>query len=53
MSPGAGVYPLAALGLAGGNVAYALGLGIVGAVVALLVSIVTPDRTGREIHAIE
>jgi len=50
---GAGVYPLAALGLAGGNVAYALGLGIVGAVVALLVSIVTPDRTGREIHAIE
>jgi len=50
---GAGVYPLVALGLAGGNVAYALSLGVVGAVVALLVSIVTPDRTGREIHAIE
>jgi SHS family lactate transporter-like MFS transporter len=50
---GAGVYPLVALGLAGGSVAYALGLGIVGAVVALSVSIVAPDRTGREIRAIE
>ena len=50
---GAGVYPLVALGLAGGNVAYALSLGVVGAIVALLVSIVTPDRTGREIRAIE
>jgi len=50
---GAGVYPLAALGLAGGNVAYALGLGVIGAIVALLVSTVTPDRTGREIRAIE
>jgi MFS family permease len=50
---GAGVYPLVALGLAGGNVAYALGLGIVGSIVALAVSIVAPDRTGREIRAIE
>lgn len=50
---GAGAYPLVALGLAGGNVAYALGLGIVGVLVALLISIMTPDRTGRVIHAVE
>jgi SHS family lactate transporter-like MFS transporter len=50
---GAGAYPLIALSLAGGNVAIALGLGIVGVVVALLISIITPDHTGRVIHAIE
>jgi MFS family permease len=50
---GAGAYPLVALGLAGGNVAIALGLGIVGVVVALLISFLTPDRTGRVIHGIE
>jgi len=50
---GAGLYPLVALGMAGGDVAYALGLGIVGVVVALLISVITPDRTGRIIHAIE
>ena len=50
---GAGAYPLAALGLAGGNIAYALGLGVIGAIVALSVSTVAPDRTGREIRAIE
>lgn len=50
---GAGAYPLVALGLAGGNVAYALGLGIVGVSVALLISFITPDQTGRVIHAIE
>lgn len=50
---GAGAYPLVALGLAGGNVAYALGLGIVGVVIALLISFFTPDQTGRVIHAIE
>jgi len=50
---GAGVYPLGALKLAGGDVGYALSLGIVGAVVGLVVAAFTPDRTGREIHAIE
>jgi MFS family permease len=50
---GAGAYPLVALSLAGGNVAVALGLGIVGVVVALLISIITPDHTGRVIRAIE
>jgi MFS family permease len=50
---GAGAYPLVALSLAGGNVAVALGLGIVGVFVALLISIITPDHTGRVIRAIE
>jgi len=50
---GAGLYPLVALGLAGGNVAYALGLGVIGAVVAMVIAIFAPDRTGREIRAIE
>jgi SHS family lactate transporter-like MFS transporter len=50
---GAGAYPLVALSLAGGNVAFALGLGIVGVVVALLISFITPDQTGRVIRAIE
>jgi MFS family permease len=50
---GAGAYPLVALSLAGGNVAYALGLGIVGVFVALLISFITPDHTGRVIRAIE
>jgi MFS family permease len=50
---GAGAYPLVALSLAGGNVAYALGLGIVGVGVALLISFITPDHTGRVIHAVE
>ena len=50
---GAGAYPLTALKLAGGDVAYALSLGIVGAVVGLVVAAFTPDRTGREIHAVE
>ena len=50
---GAGLYPLVALGLAGGNVSYALGLGVIGAVVGFTVAIVTPDRTGRVIRAIE
>jgi SHS family lactate transporter-like MFS transporter len=50
---GAGVYPLGALKLAGGDVGYALSLGIVGAVVGLVVAAFTPDRTGREIHAVE
>jgi SHS family lactate transporter-like MFS transporter len=50
---GAGVYPLGALKLAGGDVGYALSLGIVGAVVGLVVATFTPDRTGREIHAVE
>jgi len=50
---GAGLYPLVALGLAGGNVAYALGLGVIGAIVAMIIATLTPDRTGREIQAIE
>lgn len=50
---GAGAYPLVALSLAGGNVAIALGLGIVGVVLALLISFITPDQTGRVIRAIE
>lgn len=50
---GAGVYPLGALKLAGGDVAYALSLGVAGAIVGLVVAAFTPDRTGREIHAVE
>lgn len=50
---GAGVYPLFALRLAGGSVAYALALGSIGAVGALVVSVLSPDRTGREIKSLE
>jgi SHS family lactate transporter-like MFS transporter len=49
---GAGVFPLFALKIAG-SVTMALALGLVGAVAALAFALFTPDRTGREINAIE
>jgi len=49
---GAGVYPLFALKLSG-SVTMAFGLGVVGAIGCLLVAPFTPDKTGREIKAIE
>lgn len=49
---GAGVFPLIALKI-GGSVTMALSLGIIGAVGSLAFALFTPDRTGREIHAVE
>ncbi|ADI10492.1 sugar transporter, putative [Streptomyces bingchenggensis BCW-1] len=49
---GAGVFPLAALGLAG-TVPLALGLGVIGPALGLLLSFTAPDRTGRTIQSLE
>lgn len=49
---GAGVYPLFALALAG-SVPMALALGIIGPLAGILVAAAAPDRTGREISALE
>ncbi|AEA25930.1 major facilitator superfamily MFS_1 [Pseudonocardia dioxanivorans CB1190] len=49
---GAGLFPLVALGIAG-SVPMALALGVVGPVVGAVVSLFAPDRTGREIQAVE
>jgi MFS family permease len=49
---GAGLYPLFALQIAG-SVTMALAFGVFGAVAAIAFTLFTPDRTGREIQAIE
>lgn len=49
---GAGLFPLAALGLAG-SVPMALALGIVGPVLVALFAFSVPDRTGRTITPVE
>jgi SHS family lactate transporter-like MFS transporter len=49
---GAGLFPLAALALAG-TVPLALALGIVGPVVGAVFALAAPDSTGRSIHAVE
>jgi MFS family permease len=49
---GAGAYPLFALQIAG-SVTMALAFGLFGAIAALAFTLFTPDRTGREIQAIE
>lgn len=49
---GAGLYPLFALQIAG-SVTMALAFGLFGAVAALAFTLFAPDRTGREIQAIE
>ncbi|WP_406430787.1 MFS transporter [Streptomyces sp. NBC_00631] len=49
---GAGVFPLAALGLAG-TVPLALGLGVIGPALGLVLSLTAPDRTGRAIQSLE
>jgi SHS family lactate transporter-like MFS transporter len=49
---GAGIFPLFAL-VIGGSVPMALALGIIGPAAGLAFSLFTPDRTGREIHALE
>jgi SHS family lactate transporter-like MFS transporter len=49
---GAGVYPLFALDIAG-SVPMALALGIAGPVLGGLAALVAPDRSGREISAVE
>ncbi|MEV6902620.1 MFS transporter [Amycolatopsis sp. NPDC051372] len=50
---GAGVYPLFALTLAGGGIPLALALGILGPLAGIVFSAIAPDRTGRDIVAIE
>lgn len=49
---GAGLFPLAALGLAG-SVPMALALGVVGPVLVAVFAFAVPDRTGRAIDAVE
>jgi MFS family permease len=49
---GAGLYPLFALQIAG-SVTMALAFGVFGAMACLVFTLFTPDRTGREIKAIE
>jgi SHS family lactate transporter-like MFS transporter len=49
---GAGLFPLLALSI-GGSVPIALALGVVGPVLAALVALAVPDRTGRTIVAVE
>jgi SHS family lactate transporter-like MFS transporter len=49
---GAGLFPLVALSIAG-TIPLALALGIIGPVLGTMFSLAAPDRTGRQIQAIE